>query len=385
MGEEPVHRDPRSPGSLALAATALISWALGALVLVWITASPASLGQGIGAGLAALYIAVFVGGAWLLALVTSVWHAVWHRTPALPSIVVIGGMVALALGPALRPLLRRQAAHEAPLPALHEACRRGDAARVRALLAEGAPTDELSATGWGPCAYAVSACAPDVLAALEEAGAALSAGQACWAGDDLVSRAVRCPSPEVLERVLARAEDDAYQRGWALGLAICAERADLTELLLAQGAGGRPALAEAARCGRWRSLERIPGTDADRQAALAVAAEAGQTGSIHALLRAGVDPEASALDGDRPLLAAVRARSVEGARMLLDAGAAVNRRGEGFYSPLGTALENRDQPMIRLLLERGAVLDGRPALPDEVRERGVEAVMRELLEGTDPE
>ena len=42
------------------------------------------------------------------------------------------------------------------------------------------------------------------------------------------------------------------------------------------------------------------------------------------------------------------------ARVLLDAGADVNRQGEGGFTALHSAAQNGDEELVRLLLERGA-------------------------------
>ena len=42
------------------------------------------------------------------------------------------------------------------------------------------------------------------------------------------------------------------------------------------------------------------------------------------------------------------------ARVLLDAGADVNRQGEGGFTALHSAAQNGDEELVQLLLERGA-------------------------------
>jgi ankyrin repeat protein len=64
----------------------------------------------------------------------------------------------------------------------------------------------------------------------------------------------------------------------------------------------------------------------------------------------------------RPLGTAAFSRDLESSRVLLEAGADPNGRGEGGFVPLHTAATNGDLELIRLLLAHGA--DASAALPD---------------------
>ena len=83
---------------------------------------------------------------------------------------------------------------------------------------------------------------------------------------------------------------------------------------------------------------------------------------ITALLDAGADPNASGADGQTPLMLVARGTSVVAAKMLLDKGA--NPRAsesQRRQTALMWAAANRQGPMTRLLVERGAELDAKTA------------------------
>jgi ankyrin repeat protein len=83
---------------------------------------------------------------------------------------------------------------------------------------------------------------------------------------------------------------------------------------------------------------------------------------ITALLDAGADPNASGADGQTPLMLVARGTNVVAAKMLLDKGA--NPRAsesQRRQTALMWAAANRQGPMTRLLVERGAELDAKTA------------------------
>jgi len=83
---------------------------------------------------------------------------------------------------------------------------------------------------------------------------------------------------------------------------------------------------------------------------------------IKALLDAGADPNASGADGQTPLMLVARGTNVAAAKMLLDKGANPRaRESQRHQTALMWAAANRQGPMTRLLVERGAELDAKTA------------------------
>ena len=123
---------------------------------------------------------------------------------------------------------------------------------------------------------------------------------------------------------------------------------------------------EAAAFGRLERLQQLLGEDPananawadDGFSALALAIFGGQEEAARLLIERGADLEAASrhetIRGIRPIHTAAFVRSAPLARLLLDAGADVNGRGEGGFTALHTAAQNGDVELARLLLERGA-------------------------------
>lgn len=131
---------------------------------------------------------------------------------------------------------------------------------------------------------------------------------------------------------------------------------------------GELSVFEAAAFGKTERLEEILRDDPAQATALAedgftalhLAIFGGQEGSARVLLGHGADPNAlatSEIARVRPLGTAAFVRSVPLARLLLDRGADVDGEGEGGFTALHTAAQNGDEELARLLLERGADRD----------------------------
>lgn len=85
------------------------------------------------------------------------------------------------------------------------------------------------------------------------------------------------------------------------------------------------------------------------------AVRAGNVAAVRTLTTRGADPNAPVgRHGWTPLLHAVHAQRLVSAAALLDAGAAVDRRGRGGVTPLMMAAGYGDRRMVALLLRRGA-------------------------------
>jgi ankyrin repeat protein len=128
---------------------------------------------------------------------------------------------------------------------------------------------------------------------------------------------------------------------------------------------GELSVYEAAAFGRLERLRALIEKDPSQATALSgdgftalhLAIFGGQEEAARLLLEHGADPNVlSANEVVRvpPLGTAAFVRSVPLARLLLDKGAEVNGRGEGGFTALHSAVQNGDTELEQLLLERGA-------------------------------
>ena len=93
------------------------------------------------------------------------------------------------------------------------------------------------------------------------------------------------------------------------------------------------------------------------------------------LLKAGADVQARDAKGRTPLLVAARLGRISAARLLLEAGAEVDVRGEAMnITPLMAAAQRGDAPLVRLLLEAGAD-------PNAVSRNGAGVLARTAITG----
>ena len=118
------------------------------------------------------------------------------------------------------------------------------------------------------------------------------------------------------------------------------------------------------RTGRLRELitaqaDLIGAHSPDGYTPLHLAAFFGQAETARVLIQAGAAVNAVARNDMKvtPLHSAAAARRDEVARMLIDAGADVNAKEQGGFTPLHAAAQNGDIELIDLLLDRGARLD----------------------------
>ena len=122
---------------------------------------------------------------------------------------------------------------------------------------------------------------------------------------------------------------------------------------------------EAARFGRVERLRALLDEDPARAnefspdgfSPLHGAVYGGQSEAVELLLERGADPNARAtspIAAVPPLGTAAFVRRSDLATVLLDAGADVNARGEGEFTALDAAVQNEDDELVRLLLDRGA-------------------------------
>ena len=128
---------------------------------------------------------------------------------------------------------------------------------------------------------------------------------------------------------------------------------------------GRETVFEAAAFGRVERLEELLSEQPEIARAwsedgftpLHLACFAGGAEATRLLVERGADLEAlstASFAQVRPLGTAAFAQDRESARVLLEAGADPNGRGEGGFTPLHSAAQNGDADFVRLLLEHGA-------------------------------
>ena len=122
---------------------------------------------------------------------------------------------------------------------------------------------------------------------------------------------------------------------------------------------------EAAAFGRVERLRELLDVDSARVSELSLdgftplhmAVFGGSADAVRLLLERGADPNTiaeSSIARVPPLGTAAFVRRPDLAELLLDGGADVNALAEGNFTALDSAVQNDDQPMIRLLLDRGA-------------------------------
>lgn len=135
--------------------------------------------------------------------------------------------------------------------------------------------------------------------------------------------------------------------------------------------------------------EKLPLFDQDLQDQLVKAVQNNDTQKVARLLkfRPQVNINAENTDGTRPLEAAVYARHLDMARLLLENGANPNQRITGGLTPGQTllmyAVSIKKASMVKLLLDHGA--DASAEFNDNARQGGRPRKAIDFLSGTGPE
>jgi len=266
--------------------------------------------------------------------------------------------------------MSRLAPGESGWTELMEAAVKGDLARVRDLLAQGADVNARDRAG---------------LTALMAAANAAVAQALIVKGAD----------------VNARGQNGMTALTYALGW----NRIDVAQVLIAKGAdpntkgpGGSPVLRDAAASGQASIVRALLEKGADPNAkddlgmtALLHAAEHRYSAVVEALLDKGADPNAKDRYGQPPLLLAAERGDEAGVRALLRKGA--DRNAITGFSDMGgthadTALKRAaakgSTGVVRALLDNGADIDGKGASGDTAlmiaAKAGQEAVVRLLVD-----
>lgn len=226
--------------------------------------------------------------------------------------------------------------------ALHWAVRADDLATVDALIRAGARVSVANALGVQPVYVAAQNGNAAMLARLLDAKADVNTADA--AGDTLLMAAVRAESVDAVRLLIVRgakvnaADPDVAQT--ALSWAARLNHAEIMRALVTAGA----TVDAATRVGP-KPAARPPGAG----------------GGSHGvgIVRSGVPPQGEQLPapgGMTPLLFAARDGLLDAARLLVEAGANINKPDPNGITPLLMAITNGQLPVAQLLVDRGADL-----------------------------
>jgi uncharacterized protein len=220
--------------------------------------------------------------------------------------------------------------------ALHLAVGGGYDGIVRLLLEKGADPQALNSLGFSGLHILAERTSLDMTPAhLRIADALIQAGGDLTQHDNrgftpLVAAAATGNIP-IAAVFVARHADVSAEDGAALRQAVTFEDDDMTDLLIKAGA--------------FVDQPSFP----DQDQPLHTAAQEGFAHGVKVLLDKGADIEARNIDGETPLLVAVRCRKYEVVSLLLARGASVAAEDHYGVTAAGAAEQRRDQVMLRLL------------------------------------
>ncbi len=185
----------------------------------------------------------------------------------------------------------------------------------------------------------------EVVKILQEAGATITVRAAACLGDNLrLAELLAATEEDWIFVVEGHKYPGSTTDSSALVLAASQGHTETVRLLLAHGAD-------------------INSSNIHGETALIRAVSEGKEQAVGALLESGAEINLIPYHGEAALL---HARNVQMARLLIDYGADVNRGGSDFnifghttYTPLIAFTERHDLASMRLLLERGAAVNGR--------------------------
>jgi ankyrin repeat protein len=283
-------------------------------------------------------IGVFVAGAWLAGSAAPAWAA--DRDTRLADAAMNRDTVAV------HSLLQQKTTDvNAPgrdgTPALHWTVRVGDIDTAGQLLRAGADPKLMTRYGVTPMALAASSGNAAMVKLLLEAGADANAPDG--AGETPLMMATQVGSLDTVKTLLAGgamldARDKTFQQT-ALMVAVRANHPELVKYLIEQGASVQ-SQTRTGEAPRWTLPNSVPGF-----------------GHGIGIVRGGLPERGSRYlipGAITPLLYAARDGRLESARLLLDAGAAIEHADANGITPLLAAIGNNHPAVARLLIERGA-------------------------------
>jgi len=260
---------------------------------------------------------------------------------------------------------------------LHREVKRGDTARVRELLRNGAEINATDRTGYTPLMYALeSPVAPLELVQLllDRGGAVAETSRVDGTNYNVAAVCLRGGDPLKLALVLDRGADLRYARSHgydALMDAVFSRNSDrdprlldVLKTLVARGVvlNGVSSYQESAlrvlsRLGRFDAIQLLLDAGADETqlawTSLHRAVALGSLADVKTRVDAGDDIEAVDWWERTPWLVAVKTGDLEKARYLVDRGADSTVNGRGGASPLDLAIESFHTPMLKWLIELG--------------------------------
>lgn len=127
----------------------------------------------------------------------------------------------------------------------------------------------------------------------------------------------------------------------------------------------------------------VDSKDQKGKTALISASQHGHTALVKLLLSKGATVDAKTSRGSTAFYYAAQNHHVDSLKLLQASGANVNNINLNEFSPLSVAITNRDEKMVRLLLDYGADPNSQPAgqpLLTEALSRGSAKIFRELLD-----
>jgi len=284
--------------------------------------------------------------------------------------------------------------------ALHWAARWDDLDMAAALIRAGANPQAANRDGATPMFLAAQNGSAAMIEALLKAGADPNAPILSH-GETALMMAARTGKPEAVKALLdhhAGVNATETLRGTtALMWAAEEGHANIVQLLLTNGAdvNVQSKVVKPIRrngLGFARSPNGQPtGDPMGGLSALLFAARQGSLETARVLVGAGADVNKTAVDGSSPLLVAVQNGNYDIARLLIDHGADVNRPNDKNWTPLYLAVANRDAlttavpppssdgvlDFIKMLLDRGADANKRIKIRTEVHQANTSLWLQE--------
>lgn len=264
--------------------------------------------------------------------------------------------------------------------ALIVAASRGNEQIVDLLLARGADVNKATDNGWTALMEAALGDQDKIVRTLLEAGARIDAVEAVNGQTPLIV-AAKSDRPDSVTAMLEAGADikaeDKVRGLTALHFALASTKPSSSEIageLLVRGADaehrakdGYTPLMSAVDSGQVAKLTLVLSESVDvnvetanGRRALTIAAGLGFPSGVKSLLKAGAKVDAGS-PAFTALTQAVRAGSVAAVKLLLDAGANPNRSAKDGRLPLMLAARGGHDEVLRVLLDKGADVNGRNA------------------------